>query len=111
VAELDGAIVGYLLHHPSYDPDLGGRVTSVVDLYISGSARRRGIGRTLMNAALELCRQAEGRALVWRVRPANRAAVDFYEQLGASVDPGPVSMHLPVARGLTRNHKKDASSR
>jgi GNAT superfamily N-acetyltransferase len=94
VAELDGAIAGYLLHHPSYDPDRGGRVTTVVDLFVSPGARRQGVGRALMAAASERCRRAGGRALVWWVRPANRDAVAFYERLGGVADPGSVAMSL-----------------
>ena len=98
VAELDGSIAGYLLHHPSYDPDLGGRVTTVVDLFVSRTVRRRGIGRALMDAALDRSRRNGEQALVWRVRPTNQSALRFYESLGASMGSGPVSMHLPVAR-------------
>ena len=99
VAELDGLIAGYLLHHPSYDPDLGGRATAIVDLCVSAVARRRGVGRALVDAALEHARQVGSQALSWRVRPSNRGAMAFYESLGASVDAGPVCMHLPVVRG------------
>jgi len=97
VARLDGDVVGYLLHHPAYDPDLGGRVTSVVDLCVAGSFRRRGVGRMLMAAALDRCRRAGGSALVWWVRSANREAVAFYRALGASGTPDLLSMHWPAS--------------
>lgn len=57
VAEVEGAVVGYLLYHPAYDPDLGGRVVTVVDLYVTDRFRKRGIGRALMDAALDHSRQ------------------------------------------------------
>lgn len=101
VAELAGSVVGYLLHHPSYDPDLGGRVATVVDLCVTRSARRRGVGTALMAAALERCRQGGGHALVWWIRPEN-PAVAFYEQLGAIASSGVQTMHLAVARGPTK---------
>ncbi len=104
VAELGGSIAGYLLHHPSYDPDLGGRVTTIVDLCVSRTVRRRGIGRALVNAALDRSRRNGEQALVWRVRPANQGALRFYESLGAAMDSGPVSMHLPVACDPTDAH-------
>lgn len=96
VAEVGNVVVGYLLHHPSYDPDLGGRAITVVDLYVTASFRRRGVGRALMSAALEHCHCAGGHALVWWVRAANRDAVAFYEGLGAAAASGLLSMHLPV---------------
>lgn len=99
VAEASGSVVGYLLHHPSYDPDRGGRVTTVVDLFVAPSARRRGVGRALMSAALERCRKDGGRALVWWVRGANRNAIAFYERLGAAAASGLLSMCLPLAQG------------
>jgi GNAT superfamily N-acetyltransferase len=97
VAEAEGVVVGYLLCHPAYDPDLGGRVVTVVDLYVTDRVRRRGIGRALMDAALEHCRQVGAHGLVWWVRVANRDAVAFYERLGGSSVSGLSRMHLTVA--------------
>ena len=83
VAEADGRVVGYLLHHPGYDVDRGGRVLHVIDLYVAAAARRRGTGRALMAAAAEACRRAGRVALLWSVYPPNAAARTFYEKLGA----------------------------
>lgn len=98
VADVADQVVGYLLHHPSYDPDLGGRATTVVDLYVTEHFRRRGVGRALMEEAARLCQRNDGCALVWWVRSANRGAVAFYEELGASKSTDLLSMRLPVAR-------------
>jgi ribosomal protein S18 acetylase RimI-like enzyme len=98
VAERDGRVVGYLLHHPGYDPDLGGRTCVVVDLMVHEAVRRRGVGRALMEAAAARCRAAGGTALTWWVREANQRAVAFYRSLGAQGYGGtaPLPMHLPV---------------
>jgi diamine N-acetyltransferase len=98
VAELEGRVAGYLLHHPGYDPDLGGRTLVVVDLVVTARARRRGVGRALVAAAAERCRAAGGRALTWWVRESNHGAVAFYRSLGARVygATAPLPMHLRV---------------
>ena len=97
VAELDGALVGYSLLHPAYDPDLGGRILTVVDLFVRQAFRRSGVGKALMDAAAEQCRDNGARALVWWVRRANQDALRFYAKLGARSTPGVRRMHLVVA--------------
>jgi GNAT superfamily N-acetyltransferase len=83
VADAEGAVVGYLLHCPGYDVDRGGRVTHVVELFVSAAARRRGAGRALMLAAAEASRRSGARALLWTVYAPNADARAFYERLGA----------------------------
>jgi len=98
VAEQGGRAVGYLLHHPGYDPDLGGRTLVVVDLVVTERAQRRGVGRALMETAAARCRKAGGKALTWWVRESNRSAVAFYRSLGGRVygATAPLPMHLRV---------------
>ena len=83
VAELDGKVHGYLLYHPGYDIDRGGRVLYVVDLYVREGVRRRGMGRALMEAAADISRKSGARGLVWSVYARNTSAIAFYEHLGA----------------------------
>lgn len=101
VAELDGIVAGYLLYHAGFDPDRGGRVHYVVDLYVSESQRRRGVGSALMRAAARASRKSGGHALVWWLREANREAIAFYERLGAQTSPRVRTMHLPLWTGET----------
>jgi ribosomal protein S18 acetylase RimI-like enzyme len=82
-AELDGQIVGYLLYNFSYDTDKAIRLLHVLDLYVHESARRHGVGRALMQAAANICREAGGSELFWVVYAHNRLALTFYENLGA----------------------------
>jgi GNAT superfamily N-acetyltransferase len=96
LAEADGRAVGYLLHHPGYDTDRGGRVLHVADLYVSSDARRLGVGNALMHAAAEVCRGFGGRAVVWAVYGPNAAARGFYESLGAGYSDD-LLMSWPVA--------------
>jgi GNAT superfamily N-acetyltransferase len=96
LAESAGAPAGYLLHTPGYDPDLGGPVLTVVDLFVRESVRGRGVGRALVEAAAARARAEGRRALVWWVREQNPRAIAFYERLGAHTVRGVRSMHLPL---------------
>ena len=84
VAEYDGRVVGYLLHHPGYDVVRGGRIWIIVDLFVTADARRAGVGRALMEHTRAACRSSNNHALVWAVHSRNMAAIAFYERLGAT---------------------------
>lgn len=83
VAEVSGGVVGFLLHHAGYDTDAACRLLFVVDLYVTESARARGIGAALMNAARTVAAAAGARQIVWTVDRRNTLARRFYERIGA----------------------------
>src|SRR5262249_37498261 len=83
VAELSGRVVGYLLHHGGYDTDAACRVMFVIDLFVSSSVRRAGIGAALMQRACSIAQQNGAKALVWTVYEPNMIARRFYEDIGA----------------------------
>ena len=97
IAEREGRVVGYLLYHWGYDTDRAIRLLHVVDLYIQESARRQGVGRALMNAAAEACREGGGQGLFWSVYAPNKMAAEFYERLGARYIEGLRFMYWPIA--------------
>lgn len=99
IAELNGRVVGYLLYCQGYDIDLGGRILYVIDLFVREVARRQNVGRTLMEVAADICRQAGGRELLWSVYAPNKAARAFYEKLGAKYFRDLKFMHWPVSNG------------
>jgi diamine N-acetyltransferase len=99
VAESDGKVVGYLLYHFGYDTDRAFRILHVIDLYVREDARRRGIGRALMDAAAALCREAGARELFWSVYAPNRLGAGFYESLGAKYTRDLRFMYWPIAEG------------
>ena len=37
VAESEGTVIGYLLYHPGYDIDLGGKILYVLDLFVTAA--------------------------------------------------------------------------
>jgi L-phenylalanine/L-methionine N-acetyltransferase len=80
VADDDGRIVGRLSiardEHPAskHVADLG--------LMVAASHRRRGIGRALLDAAVDWAREAGVRKLELHVFPHNEAAIRLYEEFG-----------------------------
>jgi GNAT superfamily N-acetyltransferase len=83
VADADGEVIGYLLHHPGYDTDLACRVLFVADLFVTESRRGRGVGAALVRAARAVAVRGGATQLVWTVYSPNAGARRFYEGLGA----------------------------
>lgn len=88
VAETGGSVVGYALFHPGYDTETASRGVHLVDLFVVGTARRRGVGRALLDAVVAACRAGGGRWIAWFVEPDNREGSEFYRAIGARKDPG-----------------------
>ena len=76
VAEVQGVITGFLVAR---------RITSeleILNLAVRPDARRRGIGRALIQAALAWGKEFEARSAFLEVRASNRGALQFYERHG-----------------------------
>jgi len=96
VAEIEGRVVGYLLHHPGYNPDSACRQLVVIDLFVAAPARGQGIGAALLNEARRIGAIAGAREMVWTVDGRNSSALRFYERCGARIVEGAVMMGMPV---------------
>jgi GNAT superfamily N-acetyltransferase len=96
VAERDGQVAGYLLHHPGYDTDEARRLLFVVDLFVAPHARGLGIGAALLASARHIAATSTAAQLVWTVDRRNTAALRFYERLGAHSVEGLTLMCLDV---------------
>lgn len=82
VAERDGRIVGYLLHHDGFHVGHGGPGLVLMDLFVESRARGYGVGRALMT---EIAKEAQARScrwITWQVHPDNASAMDFYRAVG-----------------------------
>lgn len=99
IAELDGGAAGYALHCPIYDTGDGVRGRYVADLFVAEWARRRGVGRALLQAVARSAATADGRYLVWTAMRANRAARAFYDSLAEELDDLVVYWTDPAAFG------------
>ena len=85
VAELD-RVVGYVrLRHPSRLP-AGRHVLQINGVGVDPSYQRRGIGRTLLDAAIAEARSRGARRLTLRVFAPNAAARALYEAAGFEVE-------------------------
>ena len=84
VAEEGGPPVGFALYASGYDTTRGERYVYLIDLFVTASHRRRGVGQALMRAVGEIGRRRGAEAVAWSVLTGDRAARSFYEKLGAA---------------------------
>ena len=94
VAEIDGAVVGYLVARP-----MGGE-GEILNVAVAGDARRRGIARTLLAAALAALAEAGVATLFLEVRRSNTPARELYESAGFRL--------VGTRRGYYRSPREDA---
>jgi GNAT superfamily N-acetyltransferase len=81
VAEQDGALVGlvhYLFHRSTSMIEL---TCYLQDLFAAGSARRRGVGRALIEAVYERARAAGAPRVYWQTHETNQTAMRLYDQV------------------------------
>jgi ribosomal protein S18 acetylase RimI-like enzyme len=84
VAELEGAVVGYCYAgiEPLSWKELRDEAGFVHDLAVEPSTRRLGVGKALLEAAIEWFRERDQpRVLLW-TSPANGAARELFERSG-----------------------------
>jgi len=86
LGEWEGAAAGLLVLR--IVPSLSGTDpwAEITEMYVSPQFRRRGIGRALVEAALDYGRQRGCREFHLLVDPSNVAAQAFYTMLGFQVD-------------------------
>jgi ribosomal protein S18 acetylase RimI-like enzyme len=70
------------------------------DLFVHEQARREGLGRALVEAAVERATERGCRRMELDVNEENSAAIAFYESLGFTTEPKPPGRTLFVARRL-----------
>ena len=85
VALLNGKVLGFTCYHPYWGDDLS-NCGEVQAIYVLREAQGLGIGRKLMDAALEALSDYESVAL-W-VLKGNDRAIGFYEHYGFRFDGG-----------------------
>jgi GNAT superfamily N-acetyltransferase len=98
VAEDGNEAVGYLLYYFGYDSQYAYRTMHLLDLYVAEKHRGQGVGREFMKHAKAICTKTNLKEIVWSVYKPNRAAREFYESLGASLDDGADYMYLEVEK-------------
>lgn len=95
LAEVAGALVGYVSYAINYSVWAGTTIIAIDDLYVDEAHRSCGAGRRLMEEVHAICIQ-EGHAFVrWTVELDNPRAIAFYERLGAQLRARGVCTWLP----------------
>jgi len=84
IAELDGAVAGYVFIGPGYNTDVAARSMFLHDLFVVPAARGRGVGYALMAAVAAETVRTGSVSLEWGVHPTNAGALEFYRRLGAA---------------------------
>jgi len=82
-----GPVAGYGIATFGYDLEFAGRDAFVTELFVSEPHRRKGLGRGVLAALVELLRARDTRAVHLMVNPDNERARSLYARLGFVVSP------------------------
>lgn len=85
LAESDGKAVGFALFFHNYSTFLTKPGIYLEDIFVQPEYRRRGIGKALIIQVAQLAVQRGCGRFEWSVLDWNQPAIDFYQQMGASV--------------------------
>jgi ribosomal protein S18 acetylase RimI-like enzyme len=86
VAEVDGAVVGYVKLRRPTDLPSHRHVLQVNGLAVDPAVQRRGVGRTLLVAAIDEARRRGARRLTLQVLGTNPGALALYADCGFVVE-------------------------
>ncbi len=86
VAEEDHNIIGLALYYWSYST-WKGKCMYLEDFVVTEKHKRKGIGRRLFKALIQIAREKDARRLSWQVLDWNEPAINFYKSIGATLDP------------------------
>ncbi|WP_432723953.1 GNAT family N-acetyltransferase [Jeongeupia wiesaeckerbachi] len=86
LAEADGVACGFIQLYPYFSSIAATRAWSLMDLYVTESARGAGVARALMNKATEHARQTGASHLELSTAHDNIRAQALYESLGYELD-------------------------
>jgi GNAT superfamily N-acetyltransferase len=73
-----------------------GRRFYLEDLYIKEPYRGKGLGKNLINEAIEEAKRMKCTGMMWQVLDWNQPAIDFYTTLGVKMDSGWLNVHLDL---------------
>ena len=86
VAELDGVVVGYVRLVPPTPLPSNAHIRQIQGLVVDRAARRHGVGRALVRAAVDRARAVGARRVTLRVLGHNAPARRLYESAGFVVE-------------------------
>ena len=83
IAEWDGQVAGYALFFEFYSTFQGRAGLFLEDIFVRPPFRKQGIGKELLARVAEIAWSEKYFCMRWEVLDWNRAAIDFYQGLGA----------------------------
>lgn len=86
VVAIDNEVKGMALYYTSYST-WKGRCLYLEDLYIQPEYRRGGLGKELFSRLINLAKERGVKRMDWQVLEWNEPAIQFYEKIGATLDP------------------------
>jgi GNAT superfamily N-acetyltransferase len=86
VAELEHKVVGMMLYFDHYST-WKGKSIYLDDFVVDQQHRQHGIGKMLFDALLIICQEKQVNRLMWQVLDWNLPAINFYNKIGAQLDP------------------------
>ena len=78
--------VGFTQMYPTFGSLSAARVFILYDLFVAPEARKKGVGRLLMERARQHAQEAGARSIVLETARTNQAAQRLYESLGYTRD-------------------------
>ena len=81
-ADADGTALGFVQMYPTFASLAAARTYVLYDLFVDPAARKRGVGRRVMEAAAEEARRRGAVSLVLSTARTNHPAQRLYESLG-----------------------------
>jgi GNAT superfamily N-acetyltransferase len=87
VAEHEGHVVAYAMYFHNFSSFLSRRGLYLEDLYVSPVARRLGIASALLRRLAAIALERQCARFEWTVLDWNQSAIDFYQNIGATVLP------------------------
>ncbi|QCO56765.1 GNAT family N-acetyltransferase (plasmid) [Pseudorhodobacter turbinis] len=83
VAVLDGAVMGFALHHHHMSTWAAAPDCYLEDLFLTDAARGHGIGRALMDDLIKICHENGYSRLYWHTDEGNARARKLYDSYTA----------------------------
>jgi GNAT superfamily N-acetyltransferase len=92
---LNGELGGFSLWSYRFSTWKGKRFY-LEDLYIKESFRGKGLGKQLIDEAIQEAKREKCTGMMWQVLDWNKPAIDFYHTLGVKMDAGWLNVHLEL---------------
>ncbi|MBD3636162.1 MAG: GNAT family N-acetyltransferase [Crocinitomicaceae bacterium] len=86
VAEINNHVIGFALFYTSYST-WKGTCLYLEDLLVTEKMRRKGIGKMLFDAVLDIAKSRGAKRFEWQVLDWNEPTINFYKKYNADLDP------------------------